>query len=232
MSQLDRSPHGSATSADLESTYAAERQRMGQRAGILAAVVAALVLLGGAFVFYPRGSAQVASTDVPMDSGMDGPSAGGTSATTSTGVQGETGLTADPVNSDPPEGAPDPEPGQEEPVQTEPTTIPDTTDTPESDGGAESTPVPDERFPQTKSSRIEEMWVRGLSDDDLRYAVNEMAARVGYDFRDPEIEAHFATKAWYQRVDGRQDPLPYFDETERANWDLLVVERERRKASE
>ena len=91
--------------------------------------------------------------------------------------------------------------------------------------------LPGERFPVTRLRYISAAAVSALSNDDLRYAINEMYARRGVDFR-ADIQRQFANLPWYREalVRGRtpDDAEGMFSPVETANCKLLGEERDRR----
>jgi hypothetical protein len=72
-------------------------------------------------------------------------------------------------------------------------------------------------FPDSSIRELDEEEVAGLSRDDLRVARNEILARNGRIFRDPDANEYFARFAWYQPVAGEVALNP----VEEANMDLL-----------
>jgi hypothetical protein len=64
---------------------------------------------------------------------------------------------------------------------------------------------PGERFPETRFRVLIIDDVRGWDEITFRYAINELYARGGYDFQNPEVRAVFSQLSWYQqrRVPGR-----------------------------
>jgi hypothetical protein len=59
--------------------------------------------------------------------------------------------------------------------------------------------MPGERFPETRSRRLTADDLRGWNAETLRYAINELYAKGGYDFRRPEVKALFSSFPWYQQ---------------------------------
>jgi len=72
-------------------------------------------------------------------------------------------------------------------------------------------------FPDSSTRELSEEEVAGLSRDDLRVARNEILARNGRIFRDPDARDYFARFAWYQPVAEEVSLNP----VEEANVDLL-----------
>ena len=72
-----------------------------------------------------------------------------------------------------------------------------------------------------------------MSDDDVRYAINEMFARYGMTFRDKDLQAEFEPYKWY-RPNENWTPGQIeraFSKREKHNADLLAAERNARKNS-
>jgi len=91
---------------------------------------------------------------------------------------------------------------------------------------------PGERYPGTRLNLLSDQEVSGLSPVQLRYAINEMSARHGADFRDPEIKRWFAQFAWYRPKLGLSydDTERLFSYVETENVKLLGTYRDARKA--
>jgi serine/threonine protein kinase len=90
-----------------------------------------------------------------------------------------------------------------------------------------------EQYPETRTRLLSSDEVRLWNDAKLRYAINELYARGGYDFQTPEVRALFAPLPWYQQrwVKGRsQDQAAaQLSRTEYLNLALLQKERDRRR---
>lgn len=90
-----------------------------------------------------------------------------------------------------------------------------------------------EQFPETRTRLLTPDEVRLWSDAKLRYAINELYARGGYDFQTPEVRALFVPLPWYQQrwVKGRsQDQAAaQLSRIEFTNLALLQKERDRRR---
>ena len=65
-----------------------------------------------------------------------------------------------------------------------------------------SEPWPGEHFPQTRLRLLRPEELRGVSMDMLRYAINEMYARHGADFRDRDWFRTFSEFSWYHPKKG------------------------------
>ena len=62
---------------------------------------------------------------------------------------------------------------------------------------------------------------------EIRYAINEIYARKGYDFTGTSYERYFAEKDWYHPIVGKQVTEEELNSYEKANIDLLVkIEKE------
>jgi tetratricopeptide (TPR) repeat protein len=93
-------------------------------------------------------------------------------------------------------------------------------------------PVSGERFPSTRLNRLSDQDVSGLTAAQLQYAINEMYARYGADFRDPEIKRWFTQFGWYQPRPGLSydDTEKLFSYVETMNVKLLGTYRDARRA--
>ena len=91
--------------------------------------------------------------------------------------------------------------------------------------------LPGERFPQTRTRDLSAEEISELSDEDVRYAINEMFARYGMTFRDKDLQAEFEPYKWY-RPNEKWTPGQIeraFSKREKHNADLLAAERNDRK---
>ncbi len=142
--------------------------------------------------------------------------------------------------------APQPTPQPTEAPTPEPTPEPTETLTPELTPTEQPTPTdaaptredaPDplagERFSQTRLRALNSDELKGLSDDDLRYATNEMFARYGQTFGDKNYQAQFQSAPWYRPNPalGSAQIRRAFSDLEKSNLKLLIKERARRKKS-
>ena len=97
---------------------------------------------------------------------------------------------------------------------------------------SENSAMTGELYPETRTRLL--VWEEILSWDDakLRYAINEMYARGGYDFVKPEVRSVFLSLPWYQRrvVRGRtqDDAARHLSSLEYRNLELLQKARARR----
>ena len=69
-----------------------------------------------------------------------------------------------------------------------------------------------------------------LDDYALMIAINEMYARRGLVFNDPELSSYFESKSWYtpSRTFGDFEESSPFNDIEQQNLDMLAAERDRR----
>lgn len=90
-----------------------------------------------------------------------------------------------------------------------------------------------ERFPETRTQALAWEEVVSWSDAKLRYAINEMYARGGYDFVKPEIRSLFLNLPWYQQrvVRGRtqDEAARQLSALEYRNLELLQKARDRKR---
>jgi hypothetical protein len=92
-----------------------------------------------------------------------------------------------------------------------------------------STAWPGEVFPQTRTQLLRVEDITAWDAEKVRYAINEMYARGGYDFRMPEIKQIFMRLSWYRErlVNGRTQDEAYahLSALERKNLELLQAAR-------
>jgi hypothetical protein len=93
-------------------------------------------------------------------------------------------------------------------------------------------PMPGERFPQTRSRLMTASDVESWTAAQIRYAANEMYARYGADFLDPQIKRHFTAFEWYHPHSGQtyDETEKLFSPMEMENLKLLGFYRDARKA--
>ena len=85
-------------------------------------------------------------------------------------------------------------------------------------------------FPDSSESVLDESEVKELSDEDLRYAINELYARHGYIFNDEELKEYYSQFEWYEETVKSGDfTMDMFNDVEKENVQMLQKERERRK---
>ena len=86
-----------------------------------------------------------------------------------------------------------------------------------------------ELYPETRTKLLTPADISGWSAEKLRYAINEMYARGGYDFRTPEIKQIFLRMPWYSQrlVIGRtqEEAESHFSALEKANLETLQKAR-------
>lgn len=112
-----------------------------------------------------------------------------------------------------------------------PMEVTDTAETP-----PEDTPDPDPSagyiFPHSDTGLIGQWELDALSDSDLTYAINEIYARHGYIFRSDELRGYYEQFSWYTgEIPAGEFSVDCFNQIEQQNWNLLVKERDRRRAS-
>lgn len=87
-----------------------------------------------------------------------------------------------------------------------------------------------ERYPQTRTRLLSESDISGWSFDEVRYALNEIYARHGYDFQTLQVRSQFMQHQWYRnaRVPGRSQSRAesLCSATENANRKLLASRRD------
>jgi YARHG domain len=88
---------------------------------------------------------------------------------------------------------------------------------------------PGEAFPETRLRRLTAQDVAAWSAEKVRYAINELYARGGYDFRTLEVKETFMRLSWYRErlVNGRTQDEAYghLSALERSNLELLQAIR-------
>ncbi len=85
-------------------------------------------------------------------------------------------------------------------------------------------------FPNSDSAYLSSSDVKALSYDDLETAINEIYARRGREFVDPDIAAYFNSQSWYtpKYSPAEFDKYVEFNTYEQKNLQLLVDERKNR----
>lgn len=87
-------------------------------------------------------------------------------------------------------------------------------------------------FPDSGTELIAQEEIENLSDSDLTYAINEIYARHGYIFRSDELRQYYEQFSWYVgEIPSSDFSVDCFNQIEQQNWNLLVKERNRRKAA-
>lgn len=88
-------------------------------------------------------------------------------------------------------------------------------------------------FPDSDTALVEQWEIEALSDSDLTYAINEIYARHGYLFRNDELREYYEQFSWYAgEIPSAEFSVDCFNQIEQQNWNLLVNERDRRRASD
>ncbi len=92
---------------------------------------------------------------------------------------------------------------------------------------------PGEKFPATRLDELTVPDVNESSLDDITYAINEMYARHGVDFKDKKVAGQFGDFSWYQRRPGfgANDAEAEFSDLEKANLKTLRNCRDAKIAS-
>lgn len=88
------------------------------------------------------------------------------------------------------------------------------------------------RYPQLRTRALRDAELAEMSLAQIRYALNEMYARYGLVFTDPDIQRQFARQRWYKPVPGRSIQTieqRYFNRYGTTNRSLLAAERDARK---
>lgn len=87
-------------------------------------------------------------------------------------------------------------------------------------------------FPDSGTVLIAQEEIEALSDSGLTYAINEIYARHGYIFRSDELRGYYEQFSWYSGdIPASEFSVDCFNQVEQQNWNLLVKERDRRRAS-
>ena len=84
-------------------------------------------------------------------------------------------------------------------------------------------------FPNSSDEKIEISEMEKLSDEELRYAINELYAKHGYIFKDEALKAHYEQFDWYEPSVKPEDfSVDMFNEIERENIDTMKEVRDSR----
>lgn len=84
-------------------------------------------------------------------------------------------------------------------------------------------------FPDSSESYLSEEDAKMLSDEELRYAINEIYARNGYVFKDEGLRKYYEKYDWYVKaVDAGNFSMDSFNPVEKANLEVLQKERDSR----
>jgi hypothetical protein len=99
-------------------------------------------------------------------------------------------------------------------------------------GTSESSAMIGERYPETRTRLLSWEEVVSWNDEKLRYAINEIYARGGYDFVKPEVRSRFVSLPWYRQrvVSGRtqDEAARQLSALEYSNLELLQKARDRK----
>lgn len=84
-------------------------------------------------------------------------------------------------------------------------------------------------FPNSSEEIIAESDIDELSDEELRYAINELYARHGYIFKDDELRSYYNQFEWYEeKVNPGDFSTNLFNDTEKKNAETMQKERDSR----
>lgn len=84
-------------------------------------------------------------------------------------------------------------------------------------------------FSNSSDELIDEADIQSLSDDELRYAINELYARHGYSFNDEELKKYYEKYDWYHPSIAPEDfSTDMFNDVERENIETMQRERDSR----
>lgn len=87
-------------------------------------------------------------------------------------------------------------------------------------------------FPNSDTELINQVKIENLSDQDLTYAINEIYARHGYIFRNQQMREYYEQFIWYRgEIPSDEFSVECFNQIESDNWNLLISERDKRRAS-
>ncbi len=81
-------------------------------------------------------------------------------------------------------------------------------------------------IPDSDSRRLTNSDVSGLSQREIQYAINEIYARHGAEFTDPDVQAYFNSKDWYYAYQSKDAAQDDFSQIELDNVDLLSEYRQ------
>ncbi len=84
-------------------------------------------------------------------------------------------------------------------------------------------------FPASSDEIIDKSDIEALSDEELRYAINELYAKHGYDFKDDGLKAYYEKYDWYDPSVKPEDfSMDLFNDIERENIETMQKERDSR----
>lgn len=85
-------------------------------------------------------------------------------------------------------------------------------------------------FPDSSEKVISTEDIKKLSDEEIRYAINEIYARHGYSFNDKELKAFYEKYNWYHAsIKPDEFSVDLFNSVEKKNIEALQQERDSRK---
>ena len=85
-------------------------------------------------------------------------------------------------------------------------------------------------FPNSSDELIDESDISILSDEELRYAINELYAKHGYIFKDDQLKAYYEKYEWYDPSVKPDDfSVDLFNDVEKENIEAMQKERDSRK---
>jgi YARHG domain len=128
-----------------------------------------------------------------------------------------------------PTPTPEPRPPQELSSPFQPSPANTRSPNPPLGSNSSVTAWPGEEFPETRLRRLKAEEIAAWNTEKVRYAINELYARGGYDFRVPEVKQVFLRLSWYRErlVNGRTQDEAYahLSALERSNLELLQAIR-------
>lgn len=87
-------------------------------------------------------------------------------------------------------------------------------------------------FPNSDAELIDPLEAENLSNGDLSSAINEPYARHRYIFQNLGVREYYEQFSWYVgEVPSSEFSVDCFNQNELENWNMLVKERDSRKAS-
>ena len=84
-------------------------------------------------------------------------------------------------------------------------------------------------FPDSSEKVIDSTEIESLSDEELRYAINELYAKHGYIFKDDELKAYYEKYDWYDpSVESDDFSMDILNDVEKENIEAMQKERDSR----
>lgn len=84
-------------------------------------------------------------------------------------------------------------------------------------------------FPNSSEEVIGSAEIESLTDEELRYAINELYAKHGYIFKDDELKAYYEKYNWYDPSIKSDDfSMDMFNDVEKENVETMQKERDSR----